>query len=287
MRKIYDCFPFFNEYDLLELRLEEAYDHVDYFVISESDRSFQNKPKPWNLENNWSRYEKYHDKIIYLKITDMPHGEGNQANWIRENFQRDVLARGIGDASPNDVIVISDCDEMLRPSTYDLLRSDTEHYFWMCRQPIFWTRFNYWQANPRGYNISSMAILKSHLINPQEIRNRMNWAYTLPENFDQNGMRFIHHAGWHFTYLGNDDNAKNKLLNFAHDECTHLASRLNIDEAISANKNPIDQKDPTQFLPVKLNDYFPKTVVNNIEKYKDYIIQDVDTDIRGHLPTYD
>ena len=287
MTKIFDCFPFFNEYDLLELRLEEAYDHVDYFVISEANRSFQNKSKPWNLENNWDRYKKYHDKMIYLKIEDMPQGEGNAANWARENFQREVLTRGLDLAQADDVIVISDCDEMLRPSTYDLLRRDKDHYYWMCRQPIFWTRFNYWQASPRGYNISSMAIRRGSLKSPQEIRNRMSWAYSLPENYDQNGVRFIHHAGWHFTYLGSDENAKNKLLNFAHDECLHLVEKVNIEQAVKNNLNPIDQTDPTKFMSVKLDNYFPKTVLENVEKYQKYIITDAENLVTDYLPKYD
>lgn len=286
MRKIYDCFPFFNEYDMLELRLEEAYDHVDYFVISEANRSFQNKPKPWNLEENWDRYKKYHDKIIYLKIEDMPQGTGNRANWARENFQREVLTRGLTDADDNDVIVISDCDEMLRGSTYDLLRNDITHRFWMCRQPIFWTRLNYWQMQPRGYNISSMAIVKADLRSPQEIRNKMNWAYTLPEDFDDGTTRFIHHAGWHFTYMGNSEAAKTKLLNFAHDECLPLVDRVDIDSAVLKNLNPIDPREPGKFMPVMIDDYFPKTVVDNLERWSEYIVPNATENVRTYLPVY-
>ena len=99
MRKIYDCFTFFNEYDLLDIRLEEHYDHVDHFVIVESNKSFQNKDKEFNLEKNWDRYSKYHDKIIYIKVEDMPGGENP---WVREAFQRNAIERGIVDAAAND-----------------------------------------------------------------------------------------------------------------------------------------------------------------------------------------
>ena len=68
MRKVYDCFTFFNELDLLELRLTECYNHTDYFVIAESNKSFTGNSKPFNLEENWDRFKAFHDKIIYVKV---------------------------------------------------------------------------------------------------------------------------------------------------------------------------------------------------------------------------
>ena len=67
--KIYDCFPFYNELDLLDLRLETLYDHVDHFVIVEATTTFQSKPKQLFLKDNWNRYAKYHDKMIHVMIS--------------------------------------------------------------------------------------------------------------------------------------------------------------------------------------------------------------------------
>ena len=287
MRKIYDCFPFFNELDLLELRLEEAYNHVDHFVITESHKSFQNRDKPFILEANWDRFKKYHDKMIYVKVEDMPDGDGNANHWKRENFQPEVLSRGLTSASDDDIIVISDCDEMLRGSTYDFMRNDIGRKTWICRQPIFWARLNYWQAEPRGYNISSMASVKKYMGSPQHMRNLRDWAYTLPENYDALEVKVIHHAGWHFTYLGDDETAKVKLVNFAHDEASHLAANVQIESAIARNVNPIDAKGAGRYERVFLDEYFPQTILNNLDKWKHLLVSNPDTNIRSFLPPYE
>ena len=66
--KIYDCFTFYNEYDLLELRLKEHFDYVDYFVIAEANKTHQGRDKEFLLEQNWDRYKDFHDKIIHIKL---------------------------------------------------------------------------------------------------------------------------------------------------------------------------------------------------------------------------
>ena len=287
MRKVYDCFPFFNELDLLELRLEEGYDHVDYFVITEANKSFQNRDKPFNLEANWDRYAKYHDKIIYVKIEDMPDGDGNTNHWRRENFQREVIMRGLTNANPDDVICISDCDEMIRPEVFDFFRNDTQHQMWICRQPIFWVKLNYWQAEPRGYNISSMAITMRKLRSPQEIRNQLHPSYSLPEHFDDGQRMIVHHAGWNFTYLGDDNHAKVKLVNFAHDEGSYLAATVDTEAAILKNVNPIAPNDPGRYESIVVDDYFPKTIRNNLDKWNHLIVPNATNDIRNFLPPYE
>ena len=104
--KIYDCFPFHNELDLLELRLAELYNKVDHFVIVESNQTFTSKPKPWNFELTADRYANYMDKIIYVRVKDMP---GSSDAWVNDRFQRDQILRGIKKAKPNDLIMTVCC----------------------------------------------------------------------------------------------------------------------------------------------------------------------------------
>ena len=112
--KVYDCFPFFNEFELLELRLETFYDIVDYFVIVEADKTHANKPKPFNLYKHMREYEKYFPKLHYIMDTsDVPYkGAGD---WSIENHQRNSIAKGLTDAEPDDLILISDLDEFPNP----------------------------------------------------------------------------------------------------------------------------------------------------------------------------
>ena len=282
MRKIYDCFPFFNELDLLELRLREHNDYVDYFVIAEANKSHQGNPKPFYIEENWNRYREWHDKIIYVKIEDMPN---DQYTWTLENFQRNAIERGLGGAQPDDVIVVSDCDEMLRGSTFNILRNDTQRKIWVCRQPIFWVKLNYLQTEPVGYNVNSMAMVRRYMTSPQDMRNKTWWGFTqLPLEHQDADSRVINHAGWHFSFLGDDNHVKTKLLNFAHDEARHLAEGFDSSKMIEQGKG-VDMDAPTRFTPVLVDDYFPETVLNNLDKYKDLIIPAV-RHIKDFLPVY-
>lgn len=286
MRKIYDCFTFFNELDLLEIRLEEHYDYVDYFVIAEANKSHQGFDKEYFLENNWDRYKKFHDKIIHIKVSDMPN---DTYTWTLENHQRNALGRGLTNASSNDVIVVSDCDEMLRPSTFELLRQDTERNLWVCRQPIFWSKINYAQVEPinSGYNVNSMAVTFNSLTTCQELRNKTQWAFhSLPMNYSDNKVKTIQHAGWHFSYLGDNKQAVSKLENFAHAEARHLIEGLDVDQAMQQGFNPIAPSDPGRYAAMILDDYFPKTILENQEKWKHLIVQGGEKNIRDYLPKF-
>ena len=111
--KIYDCFTFLNEFDLLELRLRELYDYVDYFVLVEGDRTFQNNTKPLFYSEHNQRFDKWKDKIIYVPVTDMPE---HTDPWGRERHQRDAILRGLTAAADSDIIMIGDVDEIPRPA---------------------------------------------------------------------------------------------------------------------------------------------------------------------------
>lgn len=280
MRKIYDCFTFFNELDLLEIRLEEHFQHVDYFVIAEANKSHQGFAKEFVLEKYWDRFKKYQEKIIYVKVDDMPN---DSYSWTLENFQRNALQKGLANTTDDDVIVISDCDEILRPSTFELMRNDTERELWICRQPIFWSKINYFQIEPvgAGYNVNSMATTKRSLTSPQDLRNKTQWAFhNIPVDHIDDNIRTIQHAGWHFSYLGDDGQARSKLENFAHTEARHLIPGLNTKQAIEKGLNPIAPNDPGKYAAARLDDYFPKSIIENQDRWQHLIVPNGQLDIR-------
>lgn len=282
MKKVYDCFTFFNELDLLELRLSECYDSADYFVIAEADKTFSGNNKRFILEDNWDRYKAFHDKIIYIKVDDMPKGPDA---WAREYHQRNALIRGLGNAADNDVVALTDCDEVLRPRTLNILRNDTEHSIWICRHPMFYFKLNYLMTQPKSYHVNPMAILKKNLTGFQNLRNHMvGWAYRQPDDYNTNEVCTIQHSGWHFTYLGDTKHAATKLLNFAHTESQHWASKIDINE-IMTRKGGIDPNSPERFEYIELDEYFPKTVLNNLDRWKDYIITDPAVSIKNYVPS--
>lgn len=119
--KIYDCFTFFNELELLELRLASLWDVVDRFVIVEADKTHANEPKPFNFYENIRAYEKYLPKIEYVMDSSVVPYKG-VGDWSIENNQRNNIMQGLTDAAPDDLIMISDADEFPDPAIVKTIR---------------------------------------------------------------------------------------------------------------------------------------------------------------------
>src|SRR5215207_4343303 len=102
MPRVFDCFPFFNELDVLEIRLAELDALVDCFVIVEATRTFTAKPKPLYYADNRERYDRFSHKIIHVVVDDLPLDA--PTHWIREAHQREAIMRGLTDARPEDRI---------------------------------------------------------------------------------------------------------------------------------------------------------------------------------------
>src|SRR5579884_2037055 len=107
---IFDAFLFFDELKILKLRLEELGDVVDRFVLVESTRTFSNRSKPLHFLDNQHLFRKYASKIRHVVVEDMP--ERYESAWDVEAFQRNAILRGIEGAAPDDLIIISDVDEI-------------------------------------------------------------------------------------------------------------------------------------------------------------------------------
>ena len=116
--RIYDCFSYWDEDILLDLRLNILDEHVDYFVIVEGNRTWQNNYKKLRFDIN--KFLKFKKKIIYIPVEDMPGGDNP---YKRENFQRNCISRGLINSSDNDLIIISDLDEIPKlTQTYDWIK---------------------------------------------------------------------------------------------------------------------------------------------------------------------
>ena len=113
--KVFDCFTFFNELELLELRLETYYDIVDCFVIVEADKTHANIPKPFNFYEHRDKFKKYLPKIHYVMDKSVVSYSGSK-DWSIENNQRNSIMKGLYDAEPDDLIMISDVDEFPDPA---------------------------------------------------------------------------------------------------------------------------------------------------------------------------
>ena len=110
---IIDCFPFFNELDVLELRLNILDSVVDKFVLVEASKTQSLIDKPFYFEDNKDRFAKFLHKIVHIKVQDYP----NEGGWAMENFQRNCILRGLKhlDLNTHDIVGISDVDEIWNP----------------------------------------------------------------------------------------------------------------------------------------------------------------------------
>jgi hypothetical protein len=281
--KVYDCFPFYNELDLLELRLTELYDHVDHFVLVESNTTYTSKDKPFYFEENKERYSKWLDKIIHIKVEDMPH---HPDAWVNDRFQRDQIFRGIKDADPNDLILVSDLDEIIRVEAIEEMRKSNEILFAL-RMPIFNFKFNYMKVSPDRYNVWGMAG-RRHLfdhIMPDAFRFlRFNFMHS---EGVVNGCQIIEHGGWHFGYMGDKEWLLNKAQSFAHTEVNTPAFLAQIDpEASISAGTSWDRSSQDVYQVIKLDNYLPKALVANREKFKKFILDDTEVSALDLLPPY-
>ena len=105
--KIFDCFTFFNEKKLLNIRFNILDKFVDYFVICESKFDHRGKKKILNF--NINDFKKFKEKIIYLVLDDFPKFD---TTWERQDYQRDYLINGISSSKSEDIILFSDVDEI-------------------------------------------------------------------------------------------------------------------------------------------------------------------------------
>ena len=154
--KIFDCCIYLDEDFLLDLRFNILYNFVDYFVIVESNRTWQNKRKTFNF--NIKNFEKFSHKIVYIKVEDMTDGENP---WIRENFQRNCITRGLLKASNEDLIIISDADEI--PNPEKIINFDPNKKYVVFEQKQFYYKLNLLnQSNPVGRG--SKACIKKYII---------------------------------------------------------------------------------------------------------------------------
>lgn len=283
--KIYDCFTFYNELDLLEIRLEELYNHVDHFVIVESNATFTNKPKPFNFEVNADRFSQYLDKIRYVKVEDMP---GDADPWVNERFQRNQIMRGLADADANDIVVVTDVDEILRASAVDHMRSSDQTVFAL-RMPIYNFKFNYIKINPDRYNIWGMAARRSAFedILPNTLRDLRFSFFNTSYQYQNAGCEVIEHGGWHFTYMGNNEALRDKAQSFSHQEVNNpeFLAQIDVDASIAA-RTEWNRSSDARYEIAEVDTYLPATIVNNQSRYQKYILDNPVVKTLDLLPNY-
>lgn len=280
--KIYDCTTFYNEFDLLEIRLLELWNSVDKFVIVEANTTHIGTPKPFYLADNWERFKKYSDKIIHVLVNDMPQFNPED-KFCLDRFQRQAIVRGLTDANDHDIMIMSDQDELVRTSCVNYMRHNHSHSLWAFRMPLFNFKFNYMCVQGVTYNPFSQAIkidrFRSDFNNDTTALRYwygFNWVDNRPLLYDDGKDLMFQHGGWHFSSLGNTQHVKNKLKTYSHIEYQSMADSFEVDQLISQGKTTIN--DDFKFEPVCIDTYFPKSILDYQHQLTNYIIPDISSE---------
>ena len=222
---------YFDEEIVLDVRLNTLNQFVDYFVIVES--KFTHRGDPRNLLFNHKKFEKFKDKIIYLVYDRRPeeieiinsndnNGEKSRKYILnaayRENGQRNFIKEGIKNASENDIILVSDLDEI--PNLLNVDFNKINEKIVMFKQDMFYYKFNLYLPNLIW--AGTKACQKKYLISPQWLRNikdRKYSSFRLDTIFSKNkykSIKFIVNGGWHFTNIKNAKEIEHKLKSYLH-----------------------------------------------------------------------
>jgi beta-1,4-mannosyl-glycoprotein beta-1,4-N-acetylglucosaminyltransferase len=270
--KIYNTFPFFNELDLLEIRLNELYDVVDYFVIIEGERTHQNEPKPLYYQENKERYAKFQDKIIHLVLSEENFNDDSYYNEII-SFDAFTHALDATDAQDDDIVIIECADEITKAEVVvELAKSYTQpcfieaHNFCYYLNARFEEGGEYWWTGP----IISVGHMKQF---DRKTRRCWEWGRN-PQNCAPSSTLIdipLPHA-WHFTFMGGKEDVLAKATSYVHTEFNHFTEE-DYQASIDNLQDPFKRTGAMshKFVEMYPLEKLPKYVQDNIEKFSHLI----------------
>ena len=242
--KVYDCFMFFDENLVLELRLNLLDKYVDYFVIVESKYNHKGEAKKLNFDIK--KFKKFEQKIIYIIYDQQPSDlykfekedtkHDIDSKYIfnaykRENAQRNLISQGLKNASLDDLIIISDVDEI--PNLEKINFNKIKNEILIFRQDMFYYKFNLKLSNFKWTGSKACKLKK--LINPQWLRNIKDKKFafyridTFFSSTKYRNLKFIEDGGWHYTNMKNAKEIEYKLRSYLHHQ-EFEANHINLEQ---------------------------------------------------------
>lgn len=240
---IYDSFMLNDDLDILECRLYELESIPNLtHVVVEADVTHQDNPKPSHLSDNWSRFERWHDRIVKVWATGLPTKKDAPDPWAREHAQREFIRYGLMTADSTDVLIQSDVDEIpsvlvarnLRPNGMVALEQR------LCCFAVDWEHPQKWYG-PVASRVGQVKQFGA-------MRDARNIAPHIPN------------GGWHLSWLGGDEANLRKLNAFCHPE---VAERIHAGLTAAGNRFREDgyHVDLQKMRPVDVDDTWPRWVV--------------------------
>lgn len=276
---VYDCFQFFNELDMLKIRLNVMSPVVDKFVISEATETFSGLKKPLYYEENKEMFAEFADKIIHVVVDDTPEGYTHD----RDTFQKNAVTRGLKDCTDDDIIIFSDLDEIPNPDKVrEILNNFQQDKIYHFAQRLFYCYLNMEEVSGKllsyagefegvdrkkwiGSKMISYKLMKELNLQCGELR--------FPER-KEIGIR-VEDGGWHFGYMGGHGEkdvrkrVSQKVVSAAHYEYNSKHVLSNVENQIKDGKDIFGRD--AEFIKVEIDDSYPEYIRTHQEEL-DYLI---------------
>lgn len=274
--KVYDCFPFFNELELLQVRFAELNSVVDHFVLVESLETQRGDKKSLFFAENKHLFEKYLSKVIHVVIEER-HPE--MGLWQRENYQRNQILRGLKECRPSDIIIMSDLDEIPRASKIrEFVHSITNNEPLSTIPPPFRSKKAKSKYHKKYSHLGAYAFEMDNYyyhLNRQtpnkETWDGGQWCGTIamtyaqlqknsPQHFRKrrNKLPRVMKGGWHFSWMGGKDKIRTKLLSV-------VEGRTDAAQITDLEIEQWIERHPT----VPLDETFPVYILENVAHFQE------------------
>jgi beta-1,4-mannosyl-glycoprotein beta-1,4-N-acetylglucosaminyltransferase len=280
---VYDCFQFFNELDILKIRLNVLSPVVDHFVITESSVTFSGKPKPLYFNDNKELFREFHDKIIHVVVTDTPNGP-DTSPFDRDAFQKKARERGLSQCSKKSIVLYSDVDEIPNPimvrRVIENFNSEKVYHFAQ-RQFYYFLNLEEISGKLLSFageydNVKTKKWLGTYLYQ-LELLDKFSVEELRVNKSPEHSVR-VDDGGWHFTYMGGDatqtvtERVAHKVKSAAHQEFNNRRILSGIEKNISKRRDLFGRR--SKFERVNIDDSYPQYLRDNLTEFKHLILSE-------------
>ena len=287
---VYDCFQFFNELDILKIRLNVLSPVVDKFVISEATETFSGLAKPLYYEENKELFAEFRDKIIHVVVEDTPKGDTH----YRDTFQKNAVTRGLKGCTDEDIIIFSDLDEIPNPDKIrEILQNFQKDKIYHFAQRLFYCYLNMEEVSGSLLSyagefegVAHKKWIGTKLLSYQLLReqNLLLGELRFPER-KQIGIR-VEDGGWHFGYMGGHGQkdirkrVQEKVISAAHQEYNSKHVLSNVTDQIKDGKDIFGRE--AQFVRCEIDETYPEYIRTH-QKELDFLIMHEENPVRKVL----
>lgn len=274
---VYDCFQFFNELDILKLRMHVLNDVADRFVVSESTVTFSGEKKPLYFQENREMFAPFADKIIHKVVDDTPM---DVSAFMRDSHQKCAVARGLAGARPEDIVIFSDVDEIPNPEAVKRVLADfDDSKIYALAQRNFYCYLDMEETSGNLLSITGefegITGSDRKWLGTKICSYKMLSSYTTEQLRDAAQkplMVRVPDGGWHFSYMGGgreesvEDRVKYKIKSAAHQEYNNRSTLSKVKKNIRNHQDILGRESRFEIVPI--DESYPVYLREHLEEYR-------------------